>query len=160
MRYKTMGWATTRMGYWVNLDDPYITFDNTYIETYGVCLPVIHKGLLYESVSIQPSLCCRNGLKSHDWTNPVPTNWWRHQRSSMFRLWDLKQLSFELLNELPPVPASGRCWDLFHGLDLHLDFAIKPGTNCSPKIEYAGEYFQPIRATINVVLAKPYSKIF
>ena len=56
LRYKDK-WdeLTTRMGYWVDLNDPYITFDNKYIETLWFLLSQLYKkGLLYESVSIQP----------------------------------------------------------------------------------------------------------
>ena len=46
---------TQKMGYWVDLKHPYITFENNYIETLWWCLKELYdKGLLYESVSIQP----------------------------------------------------------------------------------------------------------
>lgn len=63
---------TTKMGYWVNLSDPYITFENKYIETLWWCLKELHKKeLLYESVSIQPySPAAGTGLSSHELNQP------------------------------------------------------------------------------------------
>lgn len=63
---------TTKMGYWVDLNDPYITFKNEYIETLWWCLKTLHtKGLLYKSVSIQPySPAAGTGLSSHELNQP------------------------------------------------------------------------------------------
>ena len=55
LRYKEL-WdeLTTRMGYWVNLDDPYVTFQNNYIETLWWLIKQIYdKGLLYKGYKIQ-----------------------------------------------------------------------------------------------------------
>jgi isoleucyl-tRNA synthetase len=73
LRYKDK-WdeLTTRMGYWVDLDHPYITFTNEYIETLWWCLKELYnKGLLYKSVSIQPySPAAGTGLSSHELNQP------------------------------------------------------------------------------------------
>lgn len=73
MRYKDK-WddITQKMGYWVDLNDPYITFDNNYIETLWWCLKELYKkGYLYESVSIQPySPAAGTGLSSHELNQP------------------------------------------------------------------------------------------
>lgn len=63
---------TTKMGYWVDLNDPYITFDNNYIETLWWLLKRLYdRGLLYESVSIQPySPAAGTGLSSHELNQP------------------------------------------------------------------------------------------
>jgi isoleucyl-tRNA synthetase len=63
---------TRKMGYWVDLKDPYITFDNKYIETLWWTLRELYnKGLLYESVSIQPySPAAGTGLSSHELNQP------------------------------------------------------------------------------------------
>jgi len=63
---------TQKMGYWVDLKDPYITFDNKYIETLWWILSELYKkGLLYESVSIQPySPAAGTGLSSHELNQP------------------------------------------------------------------------------------------
>ncbi len=73
MRYKDK-WdeLTRKMGYWVNLTDPYITFDTDYIETLWWCLKQLYqKDLLYKSVSIQPySPAAGTGLSSHELNQP------------------------------------------------------------------------------------------
>lgn len=63
---------TRKMGYWVDLNDPYITFENSYIETLWWCLKELYKkGYLYESVSIQPySPAAGTGLSSHELNQP------------------------------------------------------------------------------------------
>jgi isoleucyl-tRNA synthetase len=73
LRYKDK-WdeLTVKMGYWVDLNDPYITFENKYIETLWWLLKQLYeKGLLYESVSIQPySPAAGTGLSSHELNMP------------------------------------------------------------------------------------------
>jgi len=73
LRYKDQ-WddLTVKMGYWVDLNDPYITFHNEYIETLWWLLKQLYeKGLLYESVSIQPySPAAGTGLSSHELNMP------------------------------------------------------------------------------------------
>ena len=73
LRYKDK-WdeLTTKMGYWVDLNDPYITFENDYIETLWWILSELYKkGFLYESVSIQPySPAAGTGLSSHELNQP------------------------------------------------------------------------------------------
>ena len=63
---------TTKMGYWVDLDNPYITFKNDYIESLWWVLKQLYtKGYLYESVSIQPySPAAGTGLSSHELNQP------------------------------------------------------------------------------------------
>src|SRR5437762_1844523 len=73
LRYKDK-WddITRKMGYWVDLQNPYITFKNEYIETLWWLLSELYKkGLLYESVSIQPySPAAGTGLSSHELNQP------------------------------------------------------------------------------------------
>ena len=73
LRYKDK-WddLTRKMGYWVDLNDPYITFKNEYIESLWWCLQQLYnKGLLYQSVSIQPySPAAGTGLSSHELNQP------------------------------------------------------------------------------------------
>src|SRR5881227_2523306 len=73
LRYKDK-WdeLTTKMGYWVDLEHPYITFTNEYIETLWWCLKELYnKGFLYKSVSIQPySPAAGTGLSSHELNQP------------------------------------------------------------------------------------------
>ena len=73
MKY-TKEWAalTDRIGYWVDMDDPYITYDNRYIETLWYLLRKIYdKGLLYKGFTIQPySPTDGTGLSSHELNQP------------------------------------------------------------------------------------------
>ncbi|HLD51758.1 MAG TPA: isoleucine--tRNA ligase [Sediminibacterium sp.] len=73
LRYKKE-WddITTKMGYWVDLEKPYVTFENNYIETLWWILSTLYKkGYLYESVSIQPySPAAGTGLSSHELNQP------------------------------------------------------------------------------------------
>lgn len=73
MKY-TREWEelTRVMGYWVNMDDPYITFDNRYIESVWWLLKNIYdKGLIYKGYTIQPySPAAGTGLSSHELNQP------------------------------------------------------------------------------------------
>ena len=73
MRYKDLWDTLTReMGFWVDLSDPYITFDNKYIETIWYLLQqLFEKGLLYKGYNIQPySPAAGTGLSSHELNLP------------------------------------------------------------------------------------------
>ena len=63
---------THKMGYWVDLDNPYITYDNRYIESLWWLLQQLHKkGLLYKGYTIQPySPAAGTGLSSHELNQP------------------------------------------------------------------------------------------
>ena len=73
MKY-TAEWVamTERVGYWVDMNDPYITYDNRYIETLWYLLKKIYdKGLLYKGKSIQPySPAAGTGLSTHELNQP------------------------------------------------------------------------------------------
>ena len=73
MKY-TKEWVslTERIGYWVDMNDPYITYDNRYIETLWYLLKKIYdKGLLYKGFTIQPySPAAGTGLSSHELNQP------------------------------------------------------------------------------------------
>ncbi len=73
MRY-TAEWEsiTEKMGYWVDMSDPYITYDTGYMESLWWCLKQLYdKDLLYKSVSIQPySPAAGTGLSSHELNQP------------------------------------------------------------------------------------------
>jgi len=73
MKYKDL-WdeLTLNIGYWVDLDDPYITFDNTYIESVWYLLSKLYeKGLLYKGYTIQPySPAAGTGLSTHELNQP------------------------------------------------------------------------------------------
>lgn len=73
LKYKDV-WEdlTRKMGYWLDLDHPYITFETDYIETLWWLLKQFHtKGYLYEGYSIQPySPAAGTGLSSHELNQP------------------------------------------------------------------------------------------
>ena len=63
---------TKQMGYWVNMDDPYITYDNKYIESlWWLLKQLFEKGLLYKGYTIQPySPAAGTGLSTHELNQP------------------------------------------------------------------------------------------
>ncbi len=63
---------TEKMGYWVDLSDPYVTYENEYIETLWWILKQFHqKGLLYKGYTVQPySPAAGTGLSSHELNQP------------------------------------------------------------------------------------------
>jgi len=73
MKYKNL-WddLTLRMGYWLNLDDPYITYENKYIESVWYLLQKLYeKGLIYKGYTIQPySPAAGTGLSTHELNQP------------------------------------------------------------------------------------------
>lgn len=73
MKY-TREWEdlTQKMGYWVNMNDPYITYDNRYIETLWFLLKKLYdKGFLYKGYTIQPySPAAGTGLSTHELNQP------------------------------------------------------------------------------------------
>jgi len=73
MKYKDL-WddLTVKMGYWVDLDDPYITFDNKYIESvWNLLYRLNEKGLMYKGYTIQPfSPAAGTGLSTHELNQP------------------------------------------------------------------------------------------
>lgn len=73
MKYKNV-WddLTRKMGYWVDLEHPYITFENNYIESVWYLLKELHKkNLLYKGYTIQPySPAAGTGLSSHELNQP------------------------------------------------------------------------------------------
>jgi len=73
MKYKHI-WddITQKMGYWLDLDDPYITFENNYIETLWYLIKELYKkGYLYKGYTVQPfSPAAGTGLSSHELNQP------------------------------------------------------------------------------------------
>ncbi len=73
MKY-TKEWEnlTNSMGYWVDMNDPYITYDNRYIESVWWLLSQLHKkGYLYKGYTIQPySPAAGTGLSTHELNQP------------------------------------------------------------------------------------------
>lgn len=73
MKY-TREWEelTRQMGYWVNMDDPYVTYDSRYMETvWWLLKKLFEKDLIYKGYSIQPfSPAAGTGLSSHELNQP------------------------------------------------------------------------------------------
>ena len=149
MKY-TREWTelTHKMGYWVDLDDPYITYDNRYIETLWWLLKQLYKqDLLYKGYTIQPySPAAGTGLSSHELNQP-----------GCYR--DVKDTTvtaqFRIKNPRPEMKE----W----GTPYFLAWTTTPWTLPSntalcvgPKIDYvAVQTFNPYTAEpITVVLAK------
>ena len=140
---------THKMGYWVDLDNPYITYDNRYIETLWWLLKQLYgKGLLYKGYTIQPySPAAGTGLSSHELNQP-----------GCYR--DVKDLTvvgqFKMKNPKPEMAQ----W----GTPYFLAWTTTPWTLPSntalcvgPKIEYVAvqTYNAYNGEKMTVVLAKP-----
>lgn len=73
MKYKSL-WEelTDRMGYWLDMENPYVTFEKNYIETlWSLLKRLFDKGLLYKGYTIQPfSPAAGTGLSSHELNQP------------------------------------------------------------------------------------------
>lgn len=93
---------TKKMGYWVDLKNPYITYENNYIESlWWILKQLFNKGLLYESVSIQPySPAAGTGLSSHELNQPGTYKDVKDTSATvMFKVKDKSKLKIENLNE-------------------------------------------------------------
>ncbi|MBK8371989.1 MAG: isoleucine--tRNA ligase [Saprospiraceae bacterium] len=151
MQYKDL-WddITRKMGYWVDLDHPYITFDNEYIESVWWLLGQLYqKGLLYKGYTIQPySPAAGTGLSSHELNQP----------GTYRDVTDTTVVAqFKTLQDTLPEALKG------FG-DIHiLAWTTTPWTlpsntalTVGPKIEYAlvKTFNQYIFEPVNVIIAK------
>lgn len=134
LKYKgTWDELTRKMGYWVDLDHPYITFDNDYIETlWWLLKQLFEKNLLYKDVSIQPySPAAGTGLSSHELNQPGT---YRDVKDTsvvaMFRLAHTEQASF-LFQASGGSPVSFLAWTTTPWT-LPSNLALTVG----PRIEY------------------------
>ena len=97
---------TTKMGYWVDMKNPYITYDNRYIETLWWLLKQLYtKNLLYKGYTIQPySPAAGTGLSTHELNQP---GCYRDVKDTtciaQFKVCDNKQLPFR-------VAVEGNCY--------------------------------------------------
>lgn len=141
---------TKKMGYWVDLKNPYITYENNYIESlWWILKQLFNKGLLYESVSIQPySPAAGTGLSSHELNQPGTYKDVKDTSATvMFKVADKSKLKIENLKEDAYFLAwTTTPWTLPSNLGLTV------GGN----IEYVlVKTFSPINhQVINVILAK------
>ena len=154
MKYKDL-WdeLTRKMGYWVDLNDPYITFQNEYIETLWHLLSQLYKkGLLYKGYTIQPfSPAAGTGLSSHELNMP---GCYRDVKDTtcvaMFRLKPNQKLPFGVdikSEDVQAIAWTTTPWTLPSNTAL----CVGPG------IEYVlVKTFNPYSGQpTNVILAKP-----
>ncbi len=113
MKY-TKEWTalTEQMGYWVDLDNPYITYDNKYIETLWYLLKELYKkGYLYKGHTIQPySPMAGTGLASHELNQP---GCYRDEKdttcTAQFHIQDTDQIE-SLFGQLDGMPVYALAW--------------------------------------------------
>jgi isoleucyl-tRNA synthetase len=157
LRYKDK-WndLTQQMGYWVDLENPYITYENKYIETlWWILKELYRKNLLFESVSIQPySPAAGTGLSSHELNQPGTYKQVKDTSCvAMFRA--LRNKESEFLFEKLTDPGEE---DIFFLAWTTTPWTLPSnlGLAVGPKIEYVLVYsFNPYtHLPIYVVLAK------
>ncbi len=144
MKY-TQEWTnlTKQMGYWVDLENPYITYDNKFIETLWWLLKQLYqKGYLYKGYTIQPySPAAGTGLSSHELNQP---GCYRDVKdttcTAQFRL--LGDKAMRLLGEETPLYAlawTTTPWTLPSNTALcvgpKIDYVIVKGENPYTKVE-------------------------
>ena len=144
---------TRKMGYWVDLNDPYITFKNEYIESLWWLLKKMYdRGLLYQSVSIQPySPAAGTGLSSHELNQPGTYK-------------DVKDTSATVMFRAVQNEKSRFLHDAVHGAEVFfMAWTTTPwtlpsnlGLTVGPNIEYVlVKTFNPYtHLPVNVVIAK------
>ncbi|MFN8252530.1 MAG: isoleucine--tRNA ligase [Ferruginibacter sp.] len=151
LRYKDK-WdeITQKSGYWVDLNSPYITFENNYIESLWWCLSELYKkGYLYESVSIQPySPAAGTGLSSHELNQPGTYKDVKDTSATvMFKLADSGELKIDSVDgDIFLMAWTTTPWTLPSNL----------GLTVGPNIEYAlVQTFNPYtHLPVNIILAK------
>jgi isoleucyl-tRNA synthetase len=159
LRYKKE-WddITNKMGYWVDLDNPYITFENNYIETLWWILSTLYKkGYLYQSVSIQPySPAAGTGLSSHELNQPGTYKDVKDTSVvAMFKAVENadSQFLFDAVNA-----ASAKSKEIFYMAWTTTPWTLPSnlGLTVGPNIEYVlvATYNPYTAIPVNVVLAK------
>jgi len=151
LRYKKE-WddITTKMGYWVDLKKPYITYENNYIESlWWILKQLFNKNLLYESVSIQPySPAAGTGLSSHELNQPGTYKDVKDTSATvMFKASDNAQLKTDQIEgDVFFMAWTTTPWTLPSNL----------GLTVGPNIDYVlVKTFSPINhQPINVIIAK------
>lgn len=182
LRYKDK-WdeLTERMGYWVDLEHPYITYENKYIETLWWILKELYKkDLLFESVSIQPySPAAGTGLSSHELNQPGTYKEVKDTSCvAMFRAVKNKESEFlfdKLIasgeNEIFFLAWTTTPWTLSSNLGLavgpNIEYVLvqtfNPYTHLPVHIVLAksllGKYFKPEDENVDFATYQPASKI-
>jgi isoleucyl-tRNA synthetase len=156
---------TNKMGYWVDLKDPYVTFKNEYIETLWWLLKRLHeKGLLYKSVSIQPySPAAGTGLSSHELNQPGTYKDVKDTSAvAMFKAIQNEKTQF-LFDAIATSNLTSKILDLTSPEVFFLAWTTTPwtlpsnlGLTVGPNIDYVlVQTFNPYtHLPVNIVLAK------
>ncbi len=168
LRYKDK-WddITRKMGYWVDLNDPYITFTNDYIESLWWLLKKMYdRGLLYQSVSIQPySPAAGTGLSSHELNQPGTYKDVKDTSATvMFRVVQDEKSSATVMFRVVQDEKSHFLHEAVHGAEVFfMAWTTTPwtlpsnlGLTVGPNIDYVlVKTFNPYtHLPVNVVLAK------
>jgi len=113
MRYTDV-WntLTKRIGYWVNMDDPYITYENKYIESVWWLLAKLYKeNMMYKGYTIQPySPKAGTGLSSHELNQPG--TYQDVKDTTIVAQFEVKEESLSSLKGLMEGEPSGKCYFL------------------------------------------------
>ena len=138
---------TEKMGYWVDMDDPYITYENKYMETVWWLLGQLYaKGLMYKGYTIQPySPAAGTGLSSHEINQPGCYQDVKDTTAvAQFKIKDTSKLGVEEAHFLAWTTTP---WTLPSNTALAV----------GPKIDYVlvKSFNQYTHQAINVLLAKP-----
>ncbi len=137
---------TEKMGYWVDMDDPYITYENKYMETVWWLLGQLYqKGLMYKGYTIQPySPAAGTGLSSHELNQPGCYK--DVKDTTAVAQFKMKEASIFGVDEVHFLAWTTTPWTLPSNTALAV----------GPKIEYVlvKSFNQYTHAPINVVLAK------
>jgi isoleucyl-tRNA synthetase len=147
---------TRKMGYWVDLENPYVTFENNYIESLWWCLSELYKkGYLYQSVSIQPySPAAGTGLSSHELNQPGTYKDVKDTSAVVMFAVNTSSLSATLSEKLKAVAVDD--FYLMAWTTTPWTLPSNLGLTVGPEIEYVlVDTFNPYtHLPINVVLAK------
>ena len=161
LRYKKE-WddITTKMGYWVDLKNPYITYENNYIESlWWILKQLYNKNLLYESVSIQPySPAAGTGLSSHELNQPGTYKDVKDTSATVMFALTLKGINEEhkVFNKFIKTPLQGQGAFFLAWTTTPWTLPSNLGLTVGPNIDYVlVKTFSPINhQPINVILAK------
>lgn len=134
---------TEAIGYWTNMDDPYITLDNNYIESVWHILSNIHeKGLLYKGHRVSPYCpCCQTTLSSHEVAQGYE---------------DVKDLSATVKFRLADSDASILAWTTTPWtLPANVALAVNPGLDYA-RVKQDGEIYIVAAALVESVMKGEY----
>ena len=151
MKYTDKWEELTRvMGYWVDMSDPYITYDNKYIESvWWLLQQLFNKGLLYKGFTIQPfSPAAGTGLSSHELNQP---GCYRNVKdTSAVAMFEVKESSLQPLNA-SGLPTYILAWTTTPWT-LPSNTALAVGKNIEYVLVKTINHYSG--ATVQVVLAK------